>query len=542
MLIKDGTGLAAEKFILSRSDKMGNYLIGVDLGTAGTKAGIFTEEGNQLAGAYEESRLRHPQSGWVEQDMEDFYRSASLTIREILEKSEVDPADIAAIAIDGQMSGIGTIDKNWNAPTRYDNWLDIRCEPFIKHMNQEAGEEILQKAGAPPTYSHGPKILWWKENHPELFNNEIAKFVVPSCYVAGKMAGLKAEDAFIDYTYLHFTNLADNQKMEWDEELCRRFDIPEDKLPRIVEPWTIIGEVTPQAADDFNLKAGTPIVAGAGDTTTTYLGSGIVEPGVIFDVAGTASAFASCTEEFSADVDYGTIMCTRSTIKGLWNPMAFINGGGLCLRWFRDEIAGQEREEAGEQNIDTYEHLNQLAAEIPPGSNGLIFVPHFGGRVLPPQPNLRGSWVGLSWGQQKATLYRAILESIAYEYYYYFKIKQALYPETDFQEVRVLGGGSRSDLWNQIKSDVLNLPYIKVVQEEPAILGGAIIAGYAVGIFDDLKETSKQFVDKRKEYQPRDEYSEFYQQYAETYINLIDDLENTYQVLAELNNQEIPQS
>lgn len=512
---------------------MAKYLIGVDIGTGGTKAGIFDEEGNQLAGAFEESTLRHPKAGWVEQDMEDFYTSTVNTIRMIMKESGVDPTDVAAIAIDGQMSGIGSIDKNWEPATRYDNWLDIRCEPKIREMQERAGEEILSRAGAPPTYSHGPKIFWWKDNHPRTFD-KIAKFIVPAAYTAGKMAGLEAEEAFIDYTYLHFTNLADNEKMEWDEDLCSEFGIPLDKLPRIVEPGEIIGRVTEQAARDCNLVEGIPIAAGAGDTTTTYLGSGIVDPGIIFDVAGTASVFASCTDSFSPDVDYGTIMCSRSVIKGLWNPIAFINGGGLCLRWFRDEIAIKESEIARKKDQDPYYYLDQQAAKVPPGSEGLLFIPHFGGRVLPPQPSIRGSWVGLSWGQKKASLYRSILESVAYEYYYYYRIKKELYPGTEFKEARVLGGGSKSKLWNQIKSDVLNIPYVKVVQDEPAILGSAIIAGYAVGMFDDLAGTARQFVNKREEFTPRGNYHEFYEKHAEAYIELMSDLQGTYSRLDEI--------
>ncbi|MFW6007139.1 MAG: xylulokinase [Halanaerobiales bacterium] len=518
---------------------MNNYLIGVDIGTGGTKAGIFDEKGQQLAKAYKESNLRHPEPGLVEQDMEDFYMSVIGTIKEIIKKSGVDPVNVAAIALDGQMSGIGTIDKNWEPVTRYDNWLDIRCEPFIEVMQEKAGKKIFEKAGAPPTYSHGPKILWWKENHPDIFK-KIDKFIVPSSYVAGKMAGLKGKEAFIDYTYLHFTCLADNENKKWDKDLCRFFDIPVEKLPRIVEPDTIVGKMTKKAARDCNLIEGIPIVAGAGDTTTTYLGAGIVEPGIIFDVAGTASVFASCTESFSPDIEYGTIMCSRSVIKGLWNPIAFINGGGLCLRWFRDEIARKESIEAKNEDKDPYNYLNQQAAAVSPGSDNLIFIPHFGGRVLPPSPNLRGSWVGLSWGQKKASLYRSILESIAYEYYYYYKIKKQLYPETEFKEVRVLGGGSKSELWNQIKSDVLNIPYVKVVQEEPAILGSAIIAGKAVGIFDSIKETSTQFVDKRKEFTPRKDYHTFYREYAETYIDLIENLKDSYNRLNKLNKLSPP--
>ncbi|GAH11151.1 unnamed protein product, partial [marine sediment metagenome] len=249
-----------------------------------------------------------------------------------------------------------------------------------------------------------------------------------------------------------------------------------------------------EVANQCGLIEGIPIAAGAGDTTTSYLGAGIVKPGIIFDVAGTASVLASCTNEFSPDLKYKTVMCSRSVIQNLWNPIAFINGGGLCLRWFRDEIAHQEKKKAKVKGQDFYEFLDKLASEVSPGSDKLLFVPHLGGRVLPVQPNLRGSWVGFSWGQSKNHFYRSILEGIAYEYYYYLKIMKNLYPDVEFREVRALGGGSKSKLWNQIKADTLNIPYTIVTQQEPAILGSAIIGGYAVGLFDDLAKTSQKFV------------------------------------------------
>lgn len=173
-------------------------LIGVDLGTTGTKAAVFDAAGNLLVSAYEESRLHYPRPGWVEQDPEDFYGSSVCTIKECMEKGGINPADVAAIAFDGQMAGIGTVDADWGTPTVYDSWLDTRCKPYIELMKRHE-DPIIQKAAGPPTYSHGPKILWWKHERPEVFK-KIHKFVVPGCYVAGRMAGLEGDEAFIDYT------------------------------------------------------------------------------------------------------------------------------------------------------------------------------------------------------------------------------------------------------------------------------------------------------------------------------------------------------
>lgn len=519
---------------------MKEYVIGVDIGTAGTKSGVVDAEGNVIAVAYEESQLFHPKPGWVEQEMEDFYKTAVLTIRRAVDSSGIPSSRIAALAITGQMSGIGMIDKDWIPVAKYDSWLDTRCEPYITYMQEKAGLEVLKRTGCPPTYAHCPKILWWKHERPRIFK-KIAKFVTAACYVAGKLAGLKAKDAFIDYTYLHYTGLADITKLSWDEELLKMFDIPEEKLSKIVHSKEVIGVLTPQAAQQCGLRPGTPIVAGAGDTSASYLGAGVVEPGILFDVAGTASVLASCTDRYSPDLQYKTIMCSRSVVEGLWNPIAFINGGGLCLRWFRDEIAHWERKEAEAMGRSPYEFLDNLAAHIPPGSDGLLFVPHLGGRVLPVHPHIRGCWIGFSWGQTKAHFYRAILESIAYEYYFYFKIMKELYPNIRFHEVRVLGGGARSALWNQIKADVLGLPYVVVNQKEPAILGAALVAGFGVGLFSDIAATSLRCTRVVSEITPRQEFHEFYQQYAQTYVQLLDELQNVYRRLGKLRGLSLPQ-
>jgi xylulokinase len=512
---------------------MKDYLVGVDIGTAGTKSGLFDSQGNLVAEAYQESSLRHPRPGWAEQEMADFYRSAVTTVRQVVRESKVAPARIAAVAVAGQMSGIGMIDRNWEPVAHYDSWLDTRCEPYIRRMQSQGGLEVLRKTGCPPTYAHCAKILWWQGERPDAFRR-IAKFVVPGCYVAGKLAGLNARDAFVDHTYLHYTGLADIQKLEWDDDLCRLFGVPREVLPRIVRSTEIVGHLTPQAAQECGLPSGVPIAAGAGDTTTSYLGAGVVEPGILFDVAGTASVLASCTTGYSPDVKHGTMMCSRSVIAGLWNPIAFINGGGLCLRWFRDEIADWKRSPAERGDRDPYEYLNDLAAGAPPGSGGLLFVPHLGGRVLPVQPSLRGSWVGFSWGQSKAHLYRSILEGIAYEYHHYYAIMKDLYPDIRFREVRVLGGGARSSLWNQIKADVLGVPYVRVTQREPAILGSAIVAGAAVGLFSDVAETSRRFVGVSGRIEPRPDHHAYYRGYAEAYSRVLDNLLGSYRDLEAL--------
>ena len=507
-------------------------LIGVDLGTMGTKAAIFDTEGNLLALAIEESKLLYPKPGWVEQDPDDFYFSSLRTIKECLEKSGVDPGQVAALAIDGQMAGIGTIDAHWQTPTVYDSWLDTRCAPYIDRM-REHQDLIIENSGGAPTYSHGPKILWWKNERPDVFSR-IYKFVVPGAYTAGRMAGLQGGDAFIDYTYIHFSCLADVKQAKWSEELCQLLDVPMDKLPRIVKPWEVIGRLTAEAAEACGLLAGTPIAAGCGDQAAGMLGAAMVEAGMVFDVAGTASVFSICLEQYTPDLEHKTLFTARLVPEDLWYALAYINGGGLNLRWFRDELAKEEKAAAEREGQSAYALWDAAAASVPPGSDSLLFLPHLGGRVTPSDPDLRGLWLGFTWSHRKEHFYRSLLEAVAYEYAYYLDIERKLLPDLEFKEARVIGGGSMSNLWNQIKADVLGIPYVQLNREEYAVLGSAIVAGYAVGIFDDLKATAKSFVEPVSRVEPRLEYHAHYRPLVDLYISLFDILRPTYQDLAGL--------
>lgn len=506
------------------------YLVGVDLGTMGTKTGVFDSAGNLVAEAYEESKLHYPKPGWVEQDPGEIYGSAMRTIRTCIEKSGIDPSRVAGIAFDGQMAGIGSVDADWDSPTGYDSWLDTRCRDYITRLKGHE-QRIIALSGGPPTISHGAKILWWMHERPDVFQR-IAKFVQPGGYVAGRMAGLKGDEGFMDRTYLHFSCFSDTQAGEWSDELLDRFGVPEDKLPRIVDPWEVIGHVTEEAAAESGLQAGTPIAAGCGDQAAGMLGAAMVSPGLVFDVAGTASVFAVCLDRFVTDQENSTLFTAPLAVPDLYYALAYINGGGLNLRWFRDELAAQEKAESEAAGENVYQVLDRMAAEAPPGSEKLLFLPHLGGRVCPSDANTRGVYIGLNWSHTKAHLYRAMLEGVGYEYAYYLGIVRGLLPDLDVQETRVIGGGARSKFWNQIKADILGVPYVNLNREEFAVLGSAILAGYAVGVFDDLAGTAQRFVQTTSRVVPDMDNHAAYQPLVEEYVNLFDVVEPVFDRLA----------
>lgn len=507
------------------------YLLGVDLGTSSTKSALFSTDGKLVAESTLEVPIYYPRPGVVEQENDDFYRTAAQTVSDCLSKSGVEPGAVAAIAFDSQMAGIGTVDEDYNPATRFDSWLDMRCEPYIEYIDKHHGDLVTRLTGCPPTCDHGSKHLWWKEEQPEAYQR-IAKFVTPAGYVGGKMAGLRGEDAFMDYSFIHFSGFADAQTGAWSEELTGLMGVDIDKLPRIVEPWHVVGEVTEAAAREFGLAPETIIAAGCGDTAASALGGGITRAGMIFDVAGTAAVLAGCTDQYVADVKNRALITMRSVIPGLWNPLAYIAGGGIALRWFRDQFYNALRGQPQALESDLYDEMIAAAADIPAGSEGLLFSPHLGGRICPATPEMRGAWRGFSWGHTQAHFTRSVLEGIAYEYAYYLGILRDLIPDLDLVEARVVGGGGRSPVWNQIKADVLGVPYQPLMGSEFGAWGSAMIAGKAAGIFDDLAEVAYEHaIPAGVRLLPDGEHVHVYQPLVQQYIQWQSELAQSFRKL-----------
>ncbi len=501
------------------------YLAGVDLGTSATKAALYRVDGTLVAEAGAEVPIHYPRPGVVEQDSEDFYRTAAVTVRRCVEASGIDPRDVKAIACDSQMAGLGSIDEHFQPAAGFDSWLDMRCRPFIESLDRLHGDLVTRLTGCPPTCDHGPKMLWLQHEQPEQYRN-VAKFLMPSAFVAGKMAGLTADRAFIDHTFLHFSALSDGRAGTWSDELVALLGVEREKLPRIVPPWQIVGEVTERSAQDFGLVAGTPIAAGAGDTAAGALGAGVVAAGMLLDTAGTASVLAGCTDRFVADVDHRTLLCMRSVVPGLWHPLAYVGGGGLALRWFRDQFSPGGGSDSGD---DRYDRMLAGASAIPPGADGLRFSPHLGGRICPSEPAMRGAWAGFSWGHTRDHFARALLESVAFEYGYYLRILREHIADLSLVEARVIGGGARSHVWNQIKADVLGVPYQRLKRAEFATWGSALIAGYAVGLFDDLATAASATSERQGEAAcPRPEITALYAPLAREYSDWQEELSGTF--------------
>jgi xylulokinase len=499
---------------------VGELLVGVDLGTTGTKTALYDRDGETLASAVARTPLQWKGPGEVEQDPEHFVATATQTIAACVAEAGADPGDVAAIGITGQMAGTMGIDGDWRPTTPYDSWLDLRCAPDVEALEREVGDELVALAGCPAMVNHAPKIRWCRRERPEEFA-ATAAFLPPSSFVAGRFAGLRGAEAFVDRSYLHFTGLAEAREGRWSALLADAVGVPIDKLPRIVEPATVVGELTAEAAGACGLRTGIPIAAGLGDTAAGVLGAGIVRPGQLLDTAGTAAVFAISTVEHRPDSAERTLIVMRGALPGQWIALSYLSGGGL-LDWLNAAVAApgpaerqltqhgvegaaaREAEDAArdEGEETDYAGLGELAEMAPAGSDGLVFLPYLDGRLLPSQPTQRGAWIGLHRQHRRQHLTRSVLESVAYEYSIYLRVMRTLHPELDPGDVRVIGGGARSEAWCRIKASVLGLPYVRLHRDEFSCWGAALVAGGAVGLYDDLAAAAERATDVHDSFAP----------------------------------------
>lgn len=500
---------------------------GVDIGTQGTKAALFDEHGALLATAFCKSVLNQPAAGVVEEDPERQLAAVCQTLRQCVTRmrrlGRAGKSEVEAIAISGQMAGVLGVGSDGQAVTYYDSWLDTRCAPYIQKMEDAAGEQVLALTGGPPSFNHGPKVLWWMHERPRVFKS-IHAFVQPASYAAMRICGLTAERAFIDKTYLHFSGFADNRASRWDSALCRTFRVNPAKLPQIVSPSEIVGQVTQRMARQCGVRAGVPVVAGCGDSAACFLANGATREGVCVDVAGTASVFASVARSFRPDRRHKILACGQAATSGLWHPYAYINGGGMNLEWFRQLLSaatGKPPHRNGELKL---QELDRSAARLEPTDDLPIFVPHLSGRVSPAWPNLRGAWVNLARNHDVGHLWRAMLEGVALEYALYKEALLKLHPALVPTELRVTGGGECSTLWNQIKADVLGTPVVQVAHSCGAAAGAALLAAHGVGAVQDLDSTARRWLSTHKVTRPNRRRATYYAGRVRRYRALLDAL------------------
>jgi xylulokinase len=449
-------------------------LAGVDVGTQSVKAGLYTPAGGCRAEYAIPLRLEQPAGGGFEQEPEAFVTATASALAGCVERAGCDPDEIAAVAIAGQMAGVLGIGPDGVAVTPYDSWLDARCSSEVAEIDEQLGDDVVARTGCPPMVAHAPKLLWWKRHRPTEFER-VERWVMPGAYVAGRLCGLPATDAFVDWTYLHFSGLSEAGEAAWSTYLVAELDLDAEQMPRIVAPTELVGAITAGAAEACRLRPGTPVAAGLGDTAAGALGAGIGAPGQVLDTAGTAAVLGVSTASFRPDVETRTLVSMRGAVPGQWIALSYLAGGNL-LRWLPQALGG------------SLETLLEVAREAtsPARAGHPLFVPHLGGRILPSAADMRGAWLELDFSHERGDLARAVLESVAYEYAGYLERALTLHPELVPHEIRVIGGGAGDALWNRIKAAVLGLPYARLGRESFGPWGAALVAGAACGLVSDL--------------------------------------------------------
>jgi xylulokinase len=498
------------------------YIMGIDLGTTLAKCAVYNEKGELAAEAQKEMEISYPRSGEAEQDANAFYTVTCELIRRCIDSSGFDVKNIAAIGIDSQMGGIMSIDQEFRPVTYYDTPLDSRSAPENRFMHENIGDLIIEKNGSLSTY--GNKILYWKKKDEW---KKIYKFIQPSAYVAGKLAGLAGSDAYMDETFICFSGLSDLENSVWSDEICDRLEIDQNKLPKIVKSTKIIGELTTSAERDTGLRKGIPICAGCGDQAAGFIGAGIVKPGQMVDVSGTACILGANVGSYTYDREHKTVACMKSATGNGYYLLSVVLGG-RTHNWFIDEFFPEEKKRMEKGGGDIYSYLDSQAQKLGPGSDGLIAIDYLQGRFFPPDSNVRGLFIGHSWAHKKIHFYRAILESIAYDHYITRDIIRELAGDLDIEVVTAIGSGARSTFWMQIKADVLQIPYQNLFRSDLATLGSAVLAGYAAGVVMDIQNTLQEIVKPNLLIRPVPGEDMKYQKYIDIYGELFSALRDIY--------------
>lgn len=509
-------------------------LMAVDMGVSFIKVGIYDLVGKCISLSIEKVPGEYPSPGVFIQKADQYLKLVLKAIKESILKFTPGTPDIQAICFSAAMGGALGVDENWDITADWSIISDTRFNSYALEMLNKSSIDLLKLSGTNfPVFA--AKLLWWKKEFEQTYK-KTKKFLFLSGYIAGKMGDIKAEDAFVDKSHLQWTALADLRKGIWSEDLCSEFGIDKNLLPNIVNSHYIIGKIDKSIATQCGLKDGVPIVAGAGDKPAGTIGAGLASNGLLIDESASFASLSLCIDKYVPDIKNRTLENSISPIEGFFLPNIFINGSGITNDWFLQIFCDDEKRIAKTENVNPFTILDKKAIKIKPGSEKLLSIGHLGGRGCPFDPNIRGMWINYSWVHKKEHFWRSLLESFAYEFANAINIMKKNYHGINLNEIRVIGGASKSDVWNQIKSDVIGIPYVRLDRDDVTLLGDVLIAGYGIGIYDNLKEVSQEFIKKTKRYTPNDVNHKYYKKITKFYIGVFDQIRKIYKDLKDIPN------
>lgn len=456
------------------------YLLGLDISTTGAKALLIDVSGKVIASHTTPQPISAPKPLWSEQNPADWWDGIAASIRGVLAQSGISATAILAIGLTGQMHGLVLLDAAGNVLRPSILWNDQRTQAQCDEITRRVGSERLIRltGNRALTGFTAPKIVWVREHEPDVFARA-AHMLLPKDYIRYKLTG----DYAMDMSEASGTLLLDVANRRWSQEVLDALDIPAAWMPTLCEGDAITGVISAEAAELTGLKPGTPVVGGGGDQAAGAVGVGALDPGVVSLVVGTSGVVFAPLAQYNYEPE-GRLHAFCHAVPGRWHFMGVTLSAAGSLQWYHDTLA----------HNTSFDDLLAPASEIPPGSDGLIFLPYLSGERTPhPDPLARGAFIGLTTRHTQAHLTRAVLEGVAYSLKDCFNLMANANLPTDLQ-IRVSGGGAKSRLWRQILADVLNATLVTTNSTEGAAYGAAILAAVAAQQYPNAQTAANAMI------------------------------------------------
>lgn len=502
----------------------GAMILAHDLGTTGDKATLFDDTGMLIASAYEEYLVHLPKVNWAEQDPSDWWRAVVVSTRTLLQKSEVDPRNIAAVGFSGHMMSLLPVDRDGNPLTPALIHMDGRSISQYERLVDELGKQSVYQITGNILDSHYPicKILWLKENMPEVYSRTY-KLLQSKDYIAFKLTGRLGTT---DPSDASLTLMYDIVNHKWSDEIMAELGVPVSILPDVLKSTDIQGFVTKEASEATGLIAGTPVVVGGGDGVCATVGSGALAKGKAYNYIGGSSWVTIHEDRPLLDPNMRFFACC-STEEGTYDMFGTMLCGGSSFQWVRRELGLLENLAAGQFGESAYDLLGKTAEKSPPGAGGVIFMPHLMGERAPLwDPNAKGVFYGLSLKTTRDDLIRAVLEGVAFN----LRAIERVYEELgiDIKSISLIGGGAKGATWRKILTNVYGRrTTVPRYIGEATSFGAAIVAGVGVGVFKDLGE-SIRLVKETQQEDPEPELMKIYDKRFRVFESLYPALKDVF--------------
>lgn len=494
-----------------------SYLLGIDIGTSACKVALFDVDGQVIGSGTGDYPVYYPHPGWAEQDPDEWWEAVCKAVRKLLADTAIDPASIAGIGIDGQSWSAIPIDREGRVLANTPIWMDTRAQSICDRLNEQIGaDQIFELAGnsLQPSYTTA-KIIWYKENMPDVYT-QIDKILQSNSFIAYRLTGALSQDLSQGYG-IHCFNMKTGQ---WDEARCAELGIPLSFLPPIYPCHEIVGMVTAQAAAMTGLAEGTPVAAGGLDACCGTLGAGVIHPGETQEQGGQAGGMSICMDTYAADPQ---LILGYHVVPNQWLLQGGTTGGGGVMRWLEREFGDYERVKEQESGKSSLVQFNDLAEQVAPGSDGLVFLPYMAGERSPIwDPNAKGVFFGLDFSKTKGHMIRSAMEGVAYALKHNLDIAESTGAKVD--ELKAMGGSANSRLWTQIKSDITGKKITVPASDTATTLGAAILAGVGVGLYHSFEEAVKKTVTVTRSHEPDMEKHKIYEKQFEVYLELYNNL------------------